>query len=137
MQFKNETELLLDMVTFAQSKGLISTDDDLIQKVQDGSEHANQYILDLACHAHVLAQIEEEANLVYRDINVSTASGEALDNLGRLVGVTRFNAQAPVVDVTLSLEISPAEDITFKIDLIVWKRFASSFLASPLLATLK
>ena len=111
MQFRNETNILYEMVEHAMQEGLLGTDADVLERVQAGELLDNQYILDLAVHARVLSQVEDIANTVYQDINVLTASGEALDNLGRLVGVSRYAAQAPIVDVTLTLELGATEDV--------------------------
>lgn len=111
MQFRTETEILLEMVELAMSKGLISDDDDLVARIRDGSNTSNQYVLDLATHAHILSQLEEELSVIVQDMDVLLATGEALDRLGRLVGVARYSAQAPIVDLQLELVLGASSDL--------------------------
>lgn len=99
------------MVEHAMEQGLLGTDTDLLERVRNGELLDNQYILDFATHARVSSQLEDKCSTVYQDMNLLTASGEALDNLGRLVGVSRFTAQAPIVEVTLSLELGAGSDV--------------------------
>lgn len=111
MEFKTETERLLDMVEYAMELGLFNPDTDLLEKVAGGERTENQYILDLATHSHALQYLEDELREIRDSVDLNTASGEFLDCLGRLVGVARYPAQAPQVLVELELEVEPAENI--------------------------
>lgn len=111
MQFRTETEILLEMVELAVRKGLLGDDDELVARVRDGSSTDNQYIVDFSTHSRVLSQLEEFASVILQDIDVSRATGEALDTLGRLVGVARYSAETPMVDVELEITLGAAEDV--------------------------
>ncbi|RAP51126.1 MAG: hypothetical protein BZ138_05970 [Methanosphaera sp. rholeuAM270] len=112
MQFRNEIEILQEMLTHAQNTGLLSITDDTLQEMIDGNITENQYVLDLSTHAHILAELEELLSDVYRSIDVNTAVGEELDRLGRLVNITRGVAQPAMVDCTISVPVAEDEDIT-------------------------
>lgn len=111
MQYRSELEILLEMVEDAENRGLITTSEDLIGNLKEGKSTENQYVLDLATHGRVLSQLEDAVNEVLLDTDVMTATGEALDRLGRLVGVTRFSAEAPVVDVTVGVSLNADNEI--------------------------
>lgn len=111
MQYRSELEILLEMVEDAENRGLITTSEDLIGNLKEGKSTENQYVLDLATHGRVLSQLEDAVNEVLLDTDVMTATGEALDRLGRLVGVTRFSAEAPCVDVTVGVSLNADNEI--------------------------
>jgi len=111
VEFKNETDRLLDMVQYAMNTGLINPDDELLEKLTKGERTENQYILDLATHSHALQYLEDDLREVYNSINLNTATGDALDNLGLLVGVARYTAQAPQVVVDLECEVELGQDL--------------------------
>ncbi len=111
MQFKTEKNRLLDMVTYAGELGLITVTDDLLKQLESGENTENQYILDLSVHNHALEPFTDALTNIYESIDINLASGEALDCLGRLFGVTRFPAQPGMVDVTFSVELFEPEDI--------------------------
>ena len=113
MDFENEQTRLLRMIEYAGEKGLINVDDELLQSISDGKRIENQYILDLSVHNHAQQPLYDAAETVHADIDVNTATGEALDRLGRLVGVTRFPAMPGTVDVVVDIgEGFMTEDIT-------------------------
>ena len=111
MESKNETDRLLDMVQYAMNTGLINPDDTLLEKLANGERTENQYILDLATHSHSLQYLEDEIQEIRTSIDLNTASGEALDRLGVLVGVARYPAQAPSVMVELQAEVELGQDL--------------------------
>ena len=105
MQHRTEQEILLQMIQEAQETELIRTNEELIPKLLNGERTENQYVLDLSMHSHVLEQLEDGIFNVYTDVDLNTATGEALDRLGRLVNIARAPAQQPRVTLTVS---SPA-----------------------------
>lgn len=111
MEFKNETDRLLDMVQYAMNTGLINPDDELLEKLTNGERTENQYILDLATHSHSLQYLEDEIQEIRNSIDLNTAGGEALDRLGLLVGVARYPAQAATVMVELHAEVELGQDL--------------------------
>lgn len=99
------------MVQYAMNSGLINPDDTLLENIMKGEQTENQYILDLATHSHALQYLEDEIEEIRNSIDLNTATGEALDRLGRLVGVARYPAQAPRVMVELETEVDLGEDL--------------------------
>ena len=89
MQHRTEQEILLQMIQEAQETELIRTNEELIPKLLNGERTENQYVLDLSMHSHVLEQLEDGIFNVYTDVDLNTATGEALDRLGRLVNIAR------------------------------------------------
>lgn len=103
------------MVQKAMDNGLLRTSEDLITNIRNGVQTENQYILDLSTHAYILSQLEEKNYENSRDIDITTAEGEALDNLGRLVNVHRNPAQPLVVEVTVGTGVALSENVTVPI----------------------
>ena len=112
MDYRNEQDILIEMVQKAMDNGLLRTSEDLITNIKNGVQTENQYILDLSTHALILAQLEEKNYENYQNIDITTAEGEALDNLGRLVNVHRNPAQPLVVEVTVGTGVALSENIT-------------------------
>lgn len=112
MQFRTETEILNQMLMYAQEQGLIETSDELVSAVANGQRTENQYVLDLASHAYVLSQLEQEVSIVYDNMFLNTATGEFLDRIGALVNVARYPPQAGKVELVISAPISLEEDVT-------------------------
>ena len=122
MESKNEQERLMDMVQHAMNTGLINPDDELLEKLTNGERTENQYILDLATHSHAIQYLEDEIEEIRNSIDLNTATGEALDRLGRLVGVARYTAQAPRVMVELQAEVELGEDLNIPAGTVVEMR---------------
>ena len=112
MNKRNETEILLEMVEKSEENGLISTDEDLLNKIRDGKATDNQYILLLGAVSHILAQLEDDNNTLFDDCNVSTARGEALDNMGRLLNVTRSLAEPALCEVKITRLLNESGSIS-------------------------
>jgi hypothetical protein len=111
VQFKNEKDRLIDMVEYAGELGLITVTDELLKQLVAGERTENQYILDLSTHNFALEPFVDALTRISESIDINLASGEALDCLGRLVGVTRFPAQPGMVDVVFSVELHEPADI--------------------------
>lgn len=115
MDYRNEQDILIEMVQKAMDNGLLRTSEDLITNIRNGVQTENQYILDLSTHAYILSQLEEKNYENYQNIDITTAEGEALDNLGRLVNVHRNPAQPLVVEVTVGTGVALSENVTVPI----------------------
>lgn len=112
MMNRTETEILLSMLDKANEMNFFTTDEDTKQQIREGQITENQYIIDLSAHAHVLAELERELYDIYTSIDLNTATGEALDRLGRLVNVARYPAMA--ARVLLSVDVLfPSGDPVF------------------------
>jgi len=105
---RSENEVLQDMLQQAKTNGLLNITDEDIQAILNGDITSNQYILDLATHAYVISQLENQQNEILTKIDVNKATGEDLDTIGNLVGVVRSIAQPAMVDITI-YSPTPAE----------------------------
>lgn len=100
------------MVNKAQEKQLISNAEDLVEKISNGEQTENQYVLDLATHSYILSDFTSQLEDIYMGIDVATARGEQLDRIGNLVNVERVQGQPAMILLQLSLELAEANDIT-------------------------
>lgn len=112
MEFRTEKDILLEMIEQATNDGLINNTDNIITDLKDGGRTDNQYVLDLSTHAFILSQLEQLSRQTYENSNISTATGEALDNFGVLKGVSRFSAKPPMVELQLSVPLLESQDVT-------------------------
>lgn len=111
MQNKDEITVLLEMIEKGESNGLLVASEETIAQVKNGEVTSNQYVRDLATHAYSLSQLWKLCNEIYENIKVSTASGEALDNFGRLLNVIRVPSSPAYVDFTVSVSAASLTDI--------------------------
>lgn len=111
MQFKTETERIVEIIEHAESIGLFQTSSDVIEKIKNGEFTANQYVSDLSTHNFALEQLYTIAKEIYQNININTATGEALDILGDLRYVPRIQSQPAVVNLDVTVPIDSGEDI--------------------------
>ena len=110
LQFRTENEILKEMLIYAKEKGLQLTDED-IEEIVAGNQTANQYVIDFATHSFIYAQMEQHLERICNDIDINKATGEALDNYGRLLNVARGMAQPSRVDVRFEIASAGEEDI--------------------------
>ena len=111
MQFRTENEILKEMLQYAKDKGLQLTDTD-IEEIIKGNLTANQYVIDFATHSFIISQLENNQETIYNNQDINTATGEAIDNYGRLLNVARSMSQPSRVDVRFELSSASEEDIT-------------------------
>lgn len=112
MEFRTEKEIYTEAINDAVNRGLIQVDNETLQAILGGTYTANQYALDLATHSYLNSKTENKARDIYNDINILTATGEALDAFGKLVNVPRVEAKPAMVDITLSIPTAGESDIT-------------------------
>lgn len=103
MEFRTEEEILEEALDHAQQRNLISMDEDMVDRILEGYNTENQYVLDMSTHSYVLEPLEDKAKQIYENINLDTASGEALDRLGNLLGVFRSPSTTSIVEVDVEL----------------------------------
>ncbi len=112
MEFRSEKEILTAMVLKAEEVGLISVNEDILEKIGQGRLTQNQYILFLSLYAHLGWQMEEFNKWIHDNIDLDTAVGEGLDRLGRIHGVERIEATPAYVELLVELPIASEENIT-------------------------
>lgn len=103
MEFRTEEEILEEMLSKGQERNLLSMDENIIDKILEGENTENQYVLDLSTHAYTSSSLEDKAEEIYLGCSVDTATGEQLDRIGEKFGVFRSPATASIVDVDVSM----------------------------------
>lgn len=111
MKFRTEKEILISMIAYAQEGNLISTDNDLLTRIENGEQTENQYVLLLSAIAHMGGDIESLAEEIYQGTNINNATGEQLDTIGKIFHVPRILAQSPLVEIVCTSPTSVDEDI--------------------------
>lgn len=111
MKFKTEKQILATAVAKAQEYELISTSDDIVERISNGEQTENQYVLDLATHAYILAEFMQVAEDILDNMDVATARGQHLDNIGKLVNVPRYPGLAAKLELDVTLTLPESEDI--------------------------
>lgn len=111
MIFKTEKEIYEDMIQHAVENGLITVEEEELDRILEGSSTENQYLLDLSTHAYIDAQLETQLEDIYNSVDVLTAQGADLDCIGRWFRLSRAQAQSAQVRVELDMEINEEETI--------------------------
>ena len=111
MKFKTEKQILATAVAKAQEYELITTSDDIVERVNNGEQTENQYVLDLATHAYILAEFVQVAEQIFEGMDIATARGQQLDNMGKLVNVPRYPGLAAKLELDVTLTLPESEDI--------------------------
>ena len=111
MIFKTENEIYREMIQHAVDNGLIHVEEEELERILSGEKTENQYLLDLATHAYIDGQLESQTEDIYESIDLNTAQGAQLDNIGRWFGMSRAQAQSAEVMVELDMEVNEEDTI--------------------------
>ncbi len=110
MEFRSEKDILFEMIDKAEEKGLININEDLKTRIEQGYDTENQFLLDYSCHAYIISTLESTAETIYNNMNIETATGQGLDNLGALLNVIRYPAQSSRVNIEVN-RLGEADEI--------------------------
>ena len=102
MEFKTEDQIFIEMAADAENRGLIKTSNDLINDIIQRKNIENQYLLDLATHAKQLNDIERKLENIYINTDIDTATGDALDIIGKLFNINRLQAAPATIEITIT-----------------------------------
>ena len=111
MIFKTENEIYREMIEHAVDNGLIHVEEEELERILSGEKTENQFLLDFATHAYIDGQLESQSEDIYESIDLNTAQGAQLDNIGRWFGMSRAQAQSAEVMVELDMEVNEEETI--------------------------
>lgn len=111
MEFKTEKEILLNAIAKADELGLLGDTTGIVERVANGENTENQYVLDLSTHAYILSDFINQLESVYDSCDIATARGDQLDRIGRLVNVNRLPGIPAMMVLELSLELPSTNDI--------------------------
>lgn len=109
---RTETEILLDMLEDSQRKGLITKNEETMQKIRDGQLTENQYVIFLSIYAYVHAILEELEYNIYKNTDLNTAEGEGLDRIGIIINVARYPSQSARVELSIDGLFQSDEPVT-------------------------
>lgn len=104
-------EIFLSLLTDAYSEGLLSTDTNFINYVQNGEDIENILIIDYSIIAYQLSLFYDDAELIYHAKDIDTATGVDLDNIGKEKGITRPGATYPETILTFYIKGETDKDI--------------------------
>ena len=111
MIFKTENEIYREMIQHAVDNGLIHVEEEELERILSGEKTENQFLLDFATHAYIDGQLESQTEDIYESIDLNTAQGAQLDNIGRWFGMSRAQAQSAEVMVELDMEVNEEDTI--------------------------
>lgn len=111
MEFLSDKEILTSMVSKGQEYSLISPDENVLEMLEHGELTQNQYILFLSVFSYVFSTAHEKMREIYRNMDIDTATGEGLDNIGKLFNVERGLGQPAIVELNIELPIARDENL--------------------------
>lgn len=119
-QQKYYGEIFEKMLNDSVEHGLISHAEDFPSYIADKEDISNYYVMDKSVIAEMFATFYEDLTAVYNSIDVDIAEAEELDNLGKIVGVSRPLATYAMVELTFTInQIQNEEDILITDEIIV------------------
>ncbi len=102
INFKKRTydDIFLSLLIDGYKEGLLSTDANFLDYIQNTEDIENILILDYSIIAYQLSIFYEDAEKIYQSKDLNLATGIDLDNIGKEKGITRPNATYPETLVT-------------------------------------
>ena len=85
-------EIFESMLVDSLDKGLISQDSEFKSYIENQQDISNYYVMDKSVIAQVVAMIYKSITNVYESAKVEFAEGQDLDDLGKIIGISRPNA---------------------------------------------
>ena len=112
-------EIFLKALQDALLQGLISHQEEFEKYITNKQDISNFYVMILSVHSEIFEQVYADMTDVYLSDKIDYATGEDLDNLGRIVGVTRPPATHASTEITFALSRSQDTDVQEHAGLIV------------------
>ena len=109
---KKYDEIFLKLLQDAYDNGLISNAEEFVNYIKSKKDISNFYVMNLSVDAKSLEEAYVEENNVYLAGKPSTATGNDLDEIGKLINCTRPPATKAGVEVTFSLRRSLNHDVS-------------------------
>ena len=108
---KDYKTLFTELIEYAQKHKLISTNIDFPSLIRENKDIENFTVLLLSIIAKLYEEVYEDIDRVQIGYNIYKATGDDLDNLGALKGVSRPQATACSADLTFTLQ-NPLKETT-------------------------
>ncbi len=113
-------EIFEKMLNDSVENGLISHAEDFTSYIENKEDISNYYVMDKSVIAEMFASFYEDLTAVYNSIDIDIAEGEDLDNLGKIVGISRPMATYAMAEITFTIsQIQNEEEIIITDEIIV------------------
>ena len=99
---KQYEEIFESMLQDSLEKGLISHADEFEDFIKNHKDISNYYVMDKSVIAQMVAKIYKSMTSVYESDKVEYAEGEDLENIGKIVGISRPPATYAEVECTFT-----------------------------------
>lgn len=96
-------EIFEKMLNDSVENGLISHAEDFPSYIADKQDISNYYVMDKSVIAEMFANFYEDLTAVHNSIDVDLAENEDLDNLGKIVGISRPLATYAMAEITFTI----------------------------------
>lgn len=102
INFKKRTydQIFLSLLVDGYNEGLLSTDANFLEYIQNDEDVENILILDYSIIAYQLSLFYDDAELIYQSKDLDLARGIDLDNIGKEKGISRPGATSPETLIT-------------------------------------
>ena len=110
-QKRTYDEIFLSLLIDGYKEGLLSTDTDFIDYIQNTEDIENILILDYSIIAYQLSIFYQDAEKIYQSKDLNLAVGVDLDNIGKEKGITRPKASYPETLVTFYRKTEGSNEI--------------------------
>lgn len=116
---KSYEEIFEAMLQTSLEVGFISHAEEFESYIANREDISNYYVMDKSVLAEVIAVLYESITAAYESSKVEYAEGNDLDDIGKIMGITRPEAQSASCLVTFTLHEVVEEDITIEEGIIV------------------
>lgn len=116
---KQYEEIFESMLNDSLEKGLISHYDEFPSYIHNHKDISNYYVMDKSVIAEMFAKIYKALTSIYESQKVEYAEGTDLDDIGKIVGISRPEATRAEVECTFTLNSLSEEDVEIPAGVVV------------------
>lgn len=116
---KQYEEIFESMLNDSLEKGLISHYDEFPLYIHNHKDISNYYVMDKSVIAEMFAKIYKALTSIYESQKVEYAEGTDLDDIGKIVGISRPEATRAEVECTFTLNSLSEEDVEIPAGVVV------------------
>lgn len=121
LNFKKKTyeEIFEELLIDAYTEGLLSSDENFLNYVENRDDIENFFVMDLSIIALQFSEAYDDMELIYNGINLAKARTNDLDNIGKWMGLLRPPAQSAHVELHADINQPIDEDIKIPVGTII------------------
>ena len=119
---KDFEEIFRNVLDDMLERGMISHAEDFDSIIANQEDISNYYVMDKAAISLMFERAYEDATKIYNSFNIDLATGNDLDNLGKIHGVLRPPATYALVVLTFTAVAGVEDDIRYDEDIYVESR---------------